>query len=228
MHKRLKWNAVGLERKTNILYKKIKEEKEKTPIEHSKKYETLERFLSELESILATINRIKLNLIPKLEKILKLQFKTPELIMLALSRPSIRKIYKDVESHLKNNSEIPLKSEDFSELASSGDAANVLALIGDSVLDLAIVQLLWDSSLATAGDLSEKRKEFVSNENLARLCEKWDLYNYRLKRLNDPSEKEAKKETIEHEKATLIEAIYGVIYLEFGFEELIRTLPLIQ
>jgi len=228
MHKRLKWNAVGLERKTNILYIKIKEEKEKTPIEHSKKYDTLERFLSELESILATINKIKLNLIPKLEKILRLEFKTPELIMVALSRPSIRKIYEDVESHLKNDSENPLKVEEFNELASSGDAANVLALIGDSVLDLAIVQLLWDSSLATAGDLSEKRKEFVSNKNLAKLCEKWDLYSYRLKRLYEPLEKEAKKETIEHEKATLIEAIYGVIYLEFGFEELIRTLPLIQ
>ncbi|MFX0103714.1 MAG: hypothetical protein ACFFCS_29400 [Candidatus Hodarchaeota archaeon] len=38
----------------------------------------------------------------------------------------------------------------------------------------------------------------------------------------------AKKETIEHEKATFVEALYGVIYLEFGFEELLRTVTFIQ
>ena len=63
---------------------------------------------------------------------------------------------------------------------------------------------------------------------MAKLCEKWNLYDYRMKRLNVPSELNAKVKTIEHEKATLVEAIYGVIYLEFGYDELIRTLSLIQ
>lgn len=56
----------------------------------------------------------------------------------------------------------------------------------------------------------------------------WNLYDYRLKRLNVPTELDAKIKTIEHEKATLVEAIFGVIYLEFGFDELIRILLLIQ
>ena len=49
-----------------------------------------------------------------------------------------------------------------------------------------------------------------------------------MNRLHDPSEKNAKPKTIQREKGTLVEVIYGVIYLEFGFEELIGTIPLIQ
>ena len=33
---------------------------------------------------------------------------------------------------------------------------------------------------------------------------------------------------IVHEKGTLVEALYGVIYLEFGFQEVSRTLGLLQ
>ena len=228
MHKRLKWNAIGLERKTVILYDKISQEKNEVPAAHLNKHKTLQGFLDELNHILETIKKIQNKLIHELEKIFRVEFKTPEMLMLALSRPSIRNIYEDLEKHFKTQLYNPLKPEEYKELASSGDAANVLALIGDSVIDLAVVQSLWDSSLATAGKLSVKRASIVSNENLAKICEKWNLFEYRLKRLHNPTEIKAEAETIVHEKATLVEAVYGVIYLEFGFEELSRVLPLIQ
>lgn len=59
-------------------------------------------------------------------------------------------------------------------------------------------------------------------------CDEWSLYDYRLKRLNDPSENNKLEKTINHEKGTLVEALFGVIYLEFGFEELSRLIPLLQ
>jgi len=228
MHKRLKWNAVGLDQKTQILYEKMFIEKQQEPHENLKNLRKLQLFIDELKFLLDIMKKIHNELIPELEKILRVKFKTPELIMLALSRPSIRKIYEDLETYFKIQQDNPLKPEDYKELASSGDAADVLALIGDSVLDLGTVLLLWDSSLSTAGELTKRRADLVANENLAKLCEKWNLYDYRMKRLNVPSELNAKVKTIEHEKATLVEAIYGVIYLEFGYDELIRTLSLIQ
>ena len=63
----------------------------------------------------------------------------------------------------------------------------------------------------------------VANDNLARICDE-----FRLNRIYDSSEKNAKTKTIQHEKGTSIKAIYSVKYLEFGFEELIKTIPLIQ
>ncbi|MHA1149205.1 MAG: ribonuclease III domain-containing protein [Promethearchaeota archaeon] len=228
MHKRLKWNAIGLVKKTQLLLNAIQEEKGNIPEDHLSKHRKLQGFLDQLSYILEQMERIQKELIPKLKSIFNLEFRTPELVMLSLCRPSIRNIYEDMEKHFQSQKNNPLKEDEYTELASSGDAANVLALIGDSVLDLGVVQTLWDSSLSTVGQLTKKRAGIVANDNLARICDEWNLYDFRMTRLHDPSEKSAKPKTIQHEKGTLIEAIYGVIYLEFGFEELIRTIPLIQ
>ena len=228
MEKRLKWNAIGFEQKTQILRDEIKTDQEKLPPDHLKEYRKLQLFLEELNHLLEKMQAIQTDLIPEIEAKFRVRFPTPELLMLALSRPSIRNIYTDVKTHFEKQANHPLKLEEYDELASSGEAANVLALIGDSVLGLAIIQVLWDSSLATVGELTVKRKETVSNEHLARICDKWKLYEFRLSRSKEPTAKDAKEETIEHEKATLVEAIFKVIYLEFGFQDLIRILPHVQ
>ena len=228
MHKRLKWNAIGFEKKTQLLFETLRQEKDEIPKDHISKNRKLQGFLDQLSHVLDKMRKIQTELIPKLEVIFKLEFRTPELVMLSLCRPSIRNIYQDMEKHFNYQKNNPLEIDEYKELASSGDAANVLALLGDAALDLSVVQTLWDSSLATVGRLTKKRAGIVANDNLAKVCDEWNLYEFRLNRLNDPFEKNAKPKTIQHEKGTLVEAIYGVIYLEFGFEELIRTIPLIQ
>ena len=228
MEKKLKWNAIGFEKKTKFLYEYLKNQKEEFPSTYTKELRKLNLFLEELENLIDKIDKIQAELIPNLERVLRLKFPTPELILIALSRPSIRTNYEQIEEHFQKYPPNPLEKDEYSELASSGDAANVLALIGDAALDLAVVQSLWDSSLATAGELSSKRVDLVSNVNLAKVCDEWKLCEYRLQRLHLPTKQLSKDETIEHEKATLVEAIYGVIYLEFGFEELGRTAPLIK
>jgi len=228
MHKRLKWNAIGFEKKTQLLYNTLKQEKDEVSRDYLSIHRKLQGFLDQLNHVLDNMKKIQNELIPKLEEIFKLEFKTPELVMLSLCRPSIRNIYQDMEKHFNDQKNNPLEVDEYKELASSGDAADVLALIGDAVLDLSVVQTLWDSSLTTVGKLTKKRAGIVANDNLAKICDEWELYDFRLNRIKDPSEKNSKPKTILHEKGTLVEAIYGVIYLEFGFEELIRTIPLIQ
>ncbi len=68
MHKRLKWNAIGLELKTKILQEKIMQEKENESSTNSKKHQKLQGFLDELNHLLDTMNKIQNNLIPELEK----------------------------------------------------------------------------------------------------------------------------------------------------------------
>jgi dsRNA-specific ribonuclease len=228
MDKRLKWNAVGLEKKTHLLQKALVEQQSLVQDDHKREQRKIKGFLEEIEHLLDRMLSIQKNIIPKLENIFRIQFPTPELVLLALSRPSTRNIYEDLELYFQNISLNPLKPNDYKELASSGEAGDVLALIGDAVLDLAVVQLFWDSSISSAGALTKKREELVNNQNLSLVCDKWDLFDYRLIRLKGHSTKSAKEKTITHEKATLIEAIFGVIYLEFGFEELVRVVPMIQ
>ena len=228
MQDKLKWNAIGLVKKTRTLKKYIEIERNDVPVDHTKKYATLSGFLVELNHILEQMEKIKKIIIPKLEDLFRLTFPTPELVMFALARPSIRNIFEDLSTHFKDDANRPLREEELIELASSGDAAVVLALIGDAALDLAIVQILWDSSLSTTGELTTKRKNVASNKNLAIYCEEWGLYSCRLNRLKANPIEDPKIETLEHIKGTLVESILGVVYIEFGLKELLRIVPLIQ
>lgn len=228
MKEKLKWNAIGLVKKTQILRDYLQNEKNNIPVDHTSKSSKLIGYLTELNHLLEQMEKIEIIIIPKLEKLFRLKFTTPELVLFAFSRPSIRNIFDDLSKHFRNDENAPLNEKELMELASSGDAADVLALLGDAALDLAIIQLLWDSSLSKTGNLTVKRQEVVSNQNLAKSCDEWGLFTCRLNRLRSSIEEDAKQETINHEKATLVESILGVIYLEFGLKVLLRVVPLMQ
>ena len=228
MQDKLRWNAIGLVKKTKTLKDYVEREKNEVPVGHTKKLGILSRFLEELNHLLEQMEKIKKITIPKLEGLFRLTFPTPELVMFALTRPSIRNIFEDLNAHFKDDANRPLNEDELIELASSGDAAVVLALIGDAALDLAVVQILWNSSLSTTGELTTKRKKVVSNKNLAIYSEEWGLYSCRLNRLNANPMEEPKIDKLEHTKGTLVESILGVVYKEFGLKELLRIVPLIQ
>ena len=103
MHKRLKWNAIGLESRTRMLLDAMKAEASGIDPAHTTKLGKLKGYMDELNYLLGTIERIQATLIPALEKKFRLTFKTPELIMIALSRPSIRNIFDDLKKHLEGN-----------------------------------------------------------------------------------------------------------------------------
>jgi len=231
MQDKLKWNAVGLVKKTKLLKEYLereKREKERQPAHQKGRTAPLSGYLIELDHVLGQMEKIEKIIIPKLETLFHVEFETPEMIMLALSTKSIRNIFQNIDIHFRADPERPLSEQELVELASSGDAAVVLALMGDAALDLAIVQTLWDSSLSKTGELTEKRKLVASNENLAKYCDEWGLYSSRLYRKQVIESKDTKEETVEHQKGTLVESILGVVYLEFGLEKLLRIVPLIQ
>ena len=43
-----------------------------------------------------------------------------------------------------------------------------------------------------------------------------------------PPDEKTKKETLEHEKGTLVESIFGVVYYEFSLRELLREQPIVE
>ncbi len=228
MQKKLKWNAIGLETKTRLLLDDLTRVKQAIDPTHAAKIKKVEGLIAELGNVVGKIEQVKATIIPKVEALFRVQLKTPELMYLALSRPGLKTIYDNIRLYYQNREQQPLKQEDFVELSASGDAGNVLALIGDAAISLAIVETLWDSSLARVGNLSKARSKFASNENLSRLCQDLHLHENRLDRLQEPTKDSAKEETIIHEKGTLVEAILGVIYLELGFDELARIIPFLQ
>lgn len=228
MQKKLQWNAVGIKKHVDYLITAVNSKREDLPRENAVSFRRLTGFLDQLNKQRDTIVQIDETIIPELENIFRVSFKTPELIYLALSRPSIRNIFEDLETEFSDDENFKISKNSLEELQSSGDAGNVLALIGDAVLDLAVVQVLWDSSLANVGHLTQKRVEIVANKNLTKFSDRLKLYDFRLCKYGDPSEKDIKEKALFHEKGTLVEAIIGVIYLESGFEEVERIVPLLR
>jgi|GEM_PF-2722830 len=228
MHRRLTWNAIGFESKTKLLLEHAHNELSSLSEEPTKKREKVQGLIDELDNIYTSIGRIKDELIPKLESIFRVKFKTPELILLALSRPSLRVIFDNLEKRNALLPSNPLRPEEYADLKSVGDAGDALALIGDAILSLAIVELFWDTSLSTVGDLTKKRASIASNQNLAKICDQWGLMDYRIKRLPVQTENDTKQDRIIHEKGTLIEAIYGVVYVEFEYGAITRLVSLLQ
>ncbi len=97
-----------------------------------------------------------------------------------------------------------------------------LAQLGDSVLDLIIVEILFRNGLSK-GDIETRKQELVRNDTQHRLLtEIWRLTPYYYNDqgfFNDP---DIDKPTSSPDHIPYLEAIIGVVYLNKGFEYIKR------
>ena len=84
MQVKLKWNAVGLVKKTKLLKEYIEKEmreKETQPAHQKARIAPLQGYLNELTFMLEQMEKIEKITIPKLETLFHLTFPTPEMVI---------------------------------------------------------------------------------------------------------------------------------------------------
>ncbi|MDF1540990.1 MAG: ribonuclease III domain-containing protein, partial [Candidatus Thorarchaeota archaeon] len=81
------------------------------------------------------------------------------------------------------------------------------------VIDMAVLHLIWKPKASDVGTLTQDRANIVNNQHLSQKCDEWELYENRIH--FDPAT--PSKSEMEHDKGTLVEALYGVLYVELGF-----------
>jgi len=195
----------------------VKRAKENVPTQNTRLVGKMMRWVKQLTSILSLIARIKDSLRPKLEKVLEVSLHKNELLLVAMFQPSTKNLF------LEMTDEFPSKQEELKHLVALSEMAEALALVGDAAISLAALHNIWQSKSVDVGVLTQKRSDIVNNEHMAELCDKWGLYEHRIH--FDPHA--VSKSEMEHDKGTLLEAIYGIVYIEHGLEkikELIRYL----
>ncbi len=192
----------------------------------SKKSKKLNRWLKILNNFLLKHENIQLNLKPSLEKKFSIKFKNPNLITLALFRPSTKNIFNELSIYFQEERPNFLNIERLEYMSNLGDIAEGLALLGDSALDLAVTHSLWKEGITDKGTITTEKAQMVQNLNLAKYCDDLDLYNNRIHM--ELNVNETKLETINHIKATLVEAIIGIIYLEKGVQGVVNYLKKIK
>jgi len=177
---------------------------------HQKKFD---KWIEQLNIILDQISKIDVQVLPKIKKDLGYPFTNRNLVITALIQPSVKKIFTEIKTHFKNESEFILSSKELNLLENCSDTAKSLAWIGDTTIKYTILLKIWKPGIRTV-DLHNQRESFEKNDNLSNLCKTWNLYDNRIH--FDPLVPKQKK--INKIKGTLVEAVYGVIFIEKGIE----------
>lgn len=209
----LHWEPLALEESLFILADAVRREIEATPSQNKRTLKKLKRWDFQLDHIMNSIENIESHLAPRLESILGVPMQNSELLLVALFQPSTKNLFLEIQTHYLAGGHNPLNEKAFKDLVALSDSAQVFALVGDAAISLAVLHHLWKQRADDVGNLTLERSELVSNEHLARVCDLWHLYDNRIH--FDPVT--SSKSEIEHDKGTLLEAIFGIIYIEHGF-----------
>ncbi|MHA2025598.1 MAG: ribonuclease III domain-containing protein [Candidatus Thorarchaeota archaeon] len=210
----LSWKPIQLVNRMKDLADTVQNTRRNTPKNNTRFMNKLDRWLLDIAYIQDSLKQIEDKLIPKLEKILKIRFRNSELFLVAMFQPSTKNLFLELETQYRRSAEDPLGQDGFAEMINLSEMSKVLALVGDAVISSAVLQHLWEPHLGDAGKITQKKAEIVSNNHMAKLCDKWKLYEYRIH--FDPET--PSKSEMNHDKGTLLEAIYGIIYIEHEYK----------
>jgi len=224
MEKKLRWRVVGVEDKIERLITSLRSNHEIIPPENTRMIGNLNKWIEALVSIRNSIRNILTNLLPELERKFNSKLESPDMLLAVLFQPSVKNLFLELDTYYSDRTDSPISEAHLFDLMELHEAGKTLALVGDSALDLAVLPYVWESEVGKVGQLSSKRAEYVSNEHLADVCDRWGLFDYRIH--FDP--KTATKGDINHIKGTLVEAIFGILFLYNGLDAVSRTIPLLR
>lgn len=187
------------------------------------KRQKFNKWVKEFDQILEQIGKIETIVSPKLKVDLGYPFTDGNLVLNALFQPSAKKIFSEIKKEFNSLSSFIVSYDDLELLESCSDRANTLAWIGDASIKYAISSKIWKLDISTE-DLNDTRKMYENNENFSLLCDRWQLFQSRIN-LDPEDEKPTSAYKI---KGTLVEAIFGVIYIEKGLKGVEEALYLID
>nr|KXH72851.1 MAG: hypothetical protein AM324_00590 [Candidatus Thorarchaeota archaeon SMTZ1-83] len=219
--KALSWEPIGLQEKLQVLLDAVTKTETETPKENTRTLRKTKRWREQIEEINLSLNRIQDELSVSLQAELEISLKTNELLQVAMFQPSTKNLFSEIEIHYASDKQSPLDDEVFRVLVSLGEMAKALALVGDAAISMAVLHHIWQPKATDVGTLTQRRAALVSNEHLGKVCDKWELYEYRIH--FDPVK--PSKSEIDHDKGTLTEAIYGIVYIEHGFQKVKDLVP---
>jgi ribonuclease-3 len=223
MEKKLRWRVVGVEDKIDLLIQSLRDNLEQVPKENTRTINKMNKWIEDLVKIRNGISNILSSLLPNLEK----KFGTtpePDLVLAALFQPSVKNLFSELKTYYADVGNSPVSDENLSDLSELCEVGKILALVGDSALDLAVLPYIWETEIAQVGQLANKRAEYVSNNHLASVCDRWGLYDTRIH--FDPST--PTKKEMNHIKGTLVESLFGILYLYGGLESVHKAIPLLR
>ena len=211
----LEWHQIDLKKHLHWLMQILQQNLDGTEANRTRTISKMEKWINQLEYIIERVYDIEKNLTPKIESIFGVSFAEQELFTISLFQPSTKNIFLELQAHYCKGNDNRIDCNAMPELASLSEVSQMLALLGDAAIDMAVLHLVWKPRASDVGTLTQDRADVVSNEHLSKKCDEWKLYDNLIH--FDPMT--PSKSEMEHDKGTLVEALYGVLYVEYGFEK---------
>lgn len=215
---KLKWNVKGIFDNIPIIENALENRLNQLP-DNSREKKKNTNWIVQIKKMNDNIQNIKKSKLVELERNINYNFAEPDLVVLSFIQPSIINIFRELYTDsFKLNLNV-----DFEPYLIMDEMTNALALFGDAAINMALLMTIpWQPDISNSGWLTIQRARYASNENLARICDKWGLYDVRIHLDLNQSKNNGKK--IDHAKATIVEAIFGGIYVEAGLDQVILSI----
>jgi len=223
---RIEIETIDIESNIRSLMKAITRKNAASLIKN-KDRKNFEKWIRELDAFQNKITNIRKIVLPKIQDDLTYPFSNCDLVLIAMVQPSTKNTFIDIKKHFSSETEwgISLKNLDYLENCSS--TAQSLAWIGDTTIKYCFLREYWKPGISTQ-QLHNMREALEKDENLAKLCGHWSLFDHRI-HLDPIVEKKDPLSKSEIEvRGTLTEALYGVIYIEKGIDEVQKAIHLIN
>jgi dsRNA-specific ribonuclease len=217
--RKIVWKSIQIENRLDTLTQIIERTRRQTPENKTRLLGKVDKWLEQLDEVNDRIRYIKKTLTPKLEKVFDLKIKNKEILQAALFQPSTKNLFLELEIQYRRENN-PFDDGGFEALVSLSESSKRFALLGDAAISMAVIYHLWQTVREDVGQLTQDKSSIVSNEHMADLCDKWGLYEHRIH--FDP-ETPSKGEII-HDKGTLVEAVYGIVQMEHGFDQVLKNI----
>jgi ribonuclease-3 len=214
MSENLNWEVPSVEKNLGAIEDCVRNHLDGLPKTHVAVREKMERWLDRFGSIRQGISAGRYNVQPLIERDLGYALANRELVVAAMFQPSTKNLFSEIEAHFRSMGGCALPSEDLLLMAGLPEVAKTLAWIGDAAMNLGVLPLIWSPRVADVGALTEKRKRYVRNTHVARLADRWSMYQHRIH--FDTIEPGAEAA---HIKGTLVESIFGIVYLQGGLSK---------
>ncbi|HDR73863.1 MAG TPA: hypothetical protein ENN85_08150 [Methanoculleus sp.] len=223
VHRSLAWTPIGIGNKLHILREGLPVRRARLSPADLHDAQKMDVWIGKIDEILLTIEDIRATVRPQVEADLGFSPGSEEQLILSLFQPSTRNLFAEIEVHFRDRAGCGLASGELVQMAAIPQAAETLAWIGDAALKIGVLSEIWTPEPEEAAVLTERRKAYESNANLALLCDRWQLYEHRIH--FDPAGPRA---DVVHVKGTLVESILGMIFLNGGLRRVARAAWLLR
>jgi len=217
--RKITWKTVDIENRLDTITQVLERTKRQTPENKTRLLGKVDRWLEQIEEINDKIRYIKKVLTPKLERALDLKIRNREILIAAMFQPSTKNLFLELDIQYRGENN-PFNDGGLDALISLSESAKRFALLGDAAISMAVIYHFWQTVSENVGKLTQEKSSIVSNEHMADLCDRWGLYEHRIH--FDPEI--PSKGEIQHDKGTLVEAVYGIIQMEYGFEHVLKNI----